>query len=151
VAWLQTGARNLGQHRREEKRIRVAHKRDGYGRVFAKLFFQTGGRSHAGKASPENDNPFPGARIRRHNVCLWTKSRSCKITKALGQATQRASIQNPTDQSREVIAHLFGAPLGHLTREQRKGDNVEQTPKGYTERGRRHEAVDIGVARRAQT
>ncbi len=50
-----------------------------------------------------------------------------------------------------MLAHLFCAPLRHLTGKQRGGDYADQTPQRNTEGAAGHEAVRIGLARRPES
>src|SRR5262249_55865140 len=78
---------------------------------------------------------------------LRPPSPESQIMSRLTKQPQGGAVEHPADQLREQHAHAFGGPLRHVSAEQRKNDDTEQSPQRYAQSCCRHEAVYISAPR----
>src|SRR5260370_18896432 len=120
MAWFKSAPGHLSEHGGEEKRIRIAHQRDGSRRVGTELLFETVRRLHAGESAAQDNDPFYHRLSLRRRYGLWAEHAFSDVAQSLGEEAKRRAVQHPADKSWKTFSHQLQAPLRHMTGKQRE-------------------------------
>ena len=128
MAGFEAASGDFGEHGGEKKRIRVAHQNDRDGAVTLELLLQALRGTHSGETATEYHDPFLFLLRGRFHLLLWTEDSLSAVGQSLDDQTQRSAIQHLPDERGKIRAHMFGAPLRHLSGKERNCDYADQAP-----------------------
>src|SRR5260370_10341893 len=99
-AWFEGAPGHLSEDGGEEKRVRVAHQRDGSRRVGTELLFQTLRRLHAGESAAQDNDPLYHRLSQRRRYGRWAAHALSAVSQSLCEEATRRAVRHPADTSR---------------------------------------------------
>lgn len=137
VRCLEAASRNLGQHRCEQQRVRLAHQRQVDRRVKTESAFEPLGDGYAGEATAENDDVRRLGRRFGRRPGRRTKEHGSKRREPAQPEPERDPEQKPAHESGKDGAHAGRRPLRSSAAQNGFEQDIDDNPGSDAERCRR--------------
>lgn len=143
MRWFDAAARDLGEHRCEQQRIRATDERYVDAAICAKLSLERLCRRHSGKAAAHDDDASRGRNGRLNVRGLWPEYPVGRFVQHLETDAHDEPKGDPRAELRQRGLHAIGRPLQGSARDEWNRHDIESNPKRDAQRCACHGGLDV--------